>query len=163
MIVRHDRFQPQGPVRDPAGSTAPQQPPRDWWRLAREAVPVLGLAGVLLGWATGYITTNATGAADSRWAAKQQAKFEADTDARLKEAWTRMDQIDRDRDGRTVIINKRVDDLAEGLRGQIDGLNRKLDQRSETRGNQVNELGQRLGNLELKVCVLSGLRVSQCK
>ena len=160
--MRTDRFQPNGPVRDPAGSAAPQQA-RSYWQTAREVVPLLLFAGTLLGYLTGWIRTDATGAADSRYAAKHQAEFEASTDARLKEAWARMDQMDRDRDGRAVIINKRVDELADATRSQNDALNRKLDMRSETRGAQVNELGQRLGNLELKVCVLSGLRVSQCK
>ena len=153
--MRTDRFQPQGPMRDPA--------PRDWWRVVREAIPMLGFAGGLVAYATGYITTNATGAADSRWAAKQQARFEADTDARLKEAWARMDQIDRDRESRSVIANKALAELADALRGQINEVNRKLDQRSEDRGKQVNELAQQLSNVQLKVCVLSGLRVSQCK
>ena len=154
--MRTDRFQPQGPVRDPA-------PPRDWWRFAREAITVIGFVGGLLAYAAGYITTNADGAAASRYAAKEQADFRAATDSRLKEAWARMDQIDRDRESRSVIANKALAELADALRGQINEVNRKLDQRSETRGAQVNELAQQLSNVQLKVCVLSGLRVSQCK
>lgn len=133
------------------------------WRFAATLLPWL-LAGVgLLNSVYGWVRSDATGAADSRYAAKHAVEFETSADNRLKEAWARMDQIDRDRESRTVIINKTVADLGDVLRSQIDGVNRKLDQRSETRTAEVNTITQRLGNIELKLCVLSGLKVSQCK
>ncbi len=111
----------------------------------------------------GWIRADATGAADSRYASRHQQEFETSVDQRLNSAVARMDATDRDRDTRTLTMNSRVDGLAVTLHGRIDELTRRFQERSEQRTGELNNITQRLNGLEIKLCVLSGLKVSACK
>lgn len=131
---------------------------------------LLGILGAVFGWGVRYATFTSASEAMGERVARLEAsvnerfqRLDASTDSRLKEAWARMDQMDRDRDSRSKATNDRVDSVNAALRDKIEELNQKHEKRSETRGAQVNELAQQLSNTQLKVCVLSGLRVSQCK
>ena len=46
---------------------------------------------------------------------------------------------------------------------RIEELQRQINSRAEQRTTQINGLDQRIGNLELRVCVMANNRVSQCK
>ncbi len=135
---------------------------RSWWRLFKEALPVLALIGGAYGYWAGYIRTDATGAVEGRYAAREQAQFVASVKEQFAAVMARQDQTDRDRDSRTKIINDRLDAAVAGLRDQIEAMNRDLQQRSANRTEQLNSMSGQIGTLKLKVCVLSGLKVSQC-
>lgn len=164
------RFDVRTPVGLPQGR--PPEPEPAWISLLR-SIPLavlLGILGTVFGWGVRYATVTSASENTVERVARLEAsvserfqRLETSADTRLKEAWARMDQTDRDRDSRTKASNDRVDGVNAALRDKIEELNRKLDQRSEARGTQVNELAGQLSNLQLKVCVLSGLRVSQCK
>lgn len=136
---------------------------RNWVSLAGTLLPWLLAGAALLNSVNGWVRTDATGVADTRYAARHAAEFEASVDRRLNEAVARMDLTDKDRDARTLTINNRVDGLAAVLHGRIDATNLLQDQRWEKRLVEYNALLQRTGALEIKLCALGGVRISGCK
>lgn len=133
------------------------------WQTAKDALPWLLFAGTVLGSLTGYIRTDATNAADSRNETERRRGFEVSVDRRLNDAASRFEALDRDRETRQAAVNAKIDSMALVLNGRIDDLNRSIGQRSEKRTAEINELRQDVSDLKLRVCVLGGLRVSQCK
>ena len=184
---------------DPAGSANSRSELREreplrgpplprWWLTVKEALvilPMLGLVGTLYGVWSGWIRSGAAEQVDSRYAAKHQEAFEADTikkfaeqaagaDRRfmeqsaamergLKEVAAQIAAINLDRDTRTLTINSRVDTMQGAVISRIEDLQRQIATRTEQRVAQVNDLNQQVSDLRLRVCVLGGLRVSQCK
>lgn len=156
--MRTDRFQPQGPVRDPGRSR--------WqtaWQTAREVVPLLLFAGTVVGFVTGWIRTDATDAADSRHDKQRQAQFEIDVDKRLNAHTAQIEAIHADRDERTKAANKRTEEVNTDLRARIDELNKRFAERTEYRTNEMAEVKQRVYGLEIKYCGMAGVRLSGCK
>ncbi len=173
-MVRSDRFQPQGQSRSDSPSPVRDGPQRTRMAAAALLLPWL-IAGASLGNSIyGWVRADAGAAADSRYAAKHQSEFEdevrkrldavgADMDKKFAEAKTRMDAADYDRDTRTLDLHKRVDSMQGAVISRVEDLQRQLNTRVEERIAQVNSLSQQLNTVQLKVCVLSGNRVSQCK
>lgn len=124
---------------------------------------MLVVAATVVGYFMGWIRTDATSAADSRYAAKHQTEFETTTVQGLTKAEARMDQTDRERESRAIINNKNLTDQGEALRALIDAAVRRLEQRADAITVDLNELRRTQDNQSLRICVLSGLKVSQCK
>ncbi len=112
---------------------------------------------------TAWVTRGANDASSSRYASEHAAAFEASVDKRLVDAVARMDATDRDRDARTAASQARVDGLAVTLHGRIDEVIKREDARNEVRNDVMNAMGLRVTGLEIKLCVLGGVRISGCK
>lgn len=129
-------------------------------------VGVGGLLGIILGALgtyTNYVRHDANDLSDSRHAQQHATEFETSVDDRLKLLVARLDEINRDRDARTAVNNARVDGLAQVLHARIDDANRREDIRNEERKDGMNSLAGRVAALEIKLCVLAGVRIAGCK
>lgn len=139
---------------------------RTWLTTAGQVLPWALLIGSFAQYQFGLIRADATGAADSRYATQHQKEFEALVMTRFGEDRARMDQVDREREARTNIMNKTLADTADGLRAQIVELQKLFEQRSEFRTNEIsgpNGLAARIAALEIKLCMLRGVSIAGCK
>lgn len=153
------------PVTARGASTDAMPRPR-WWLLRVlnwQTVAGLGALISLLTVFAGWVGSNATKDATTVQAARHAAEFEVSVDKRLVEILARMDATDRDREARGEANRTRIDELAKVLHGRIDDTNAALRQRGEARTAEVNALAQRVNGLEIKLCVVSGVKVSACR
>lgn len=139
--------------------------PRPWllrvlsWQTVAGLVAVTSLLTVLSGWLFSYAARDAA----TMQAARHAVEFEVSVDKRLVDIIARMDAVDRDREARSEANRNRVDGLADTLHHRIDETNATIRSRSEARTAELAEVRQRLNGLEIKLCVMSRVPISQCR
>lgn len=123
---------------------------------------LMALVSLLTAFAA-WVGGNATRDAGAAQLARHAAEYELSVDKQFVDVRQRLDQLDRDREARRVLVDTQREAGEKALGGRLDDVNRLLAARWEQRTEAINALTQRVGTLETKLCLIARVPLAGCR